>query len=118
MVSILEATSLEDAIETLNDSEYGLSSSIYTKNVDNAFTAVRDIEAGITYINVPTIGAEIQLPFGGVKNTGNGHRESGHAVVEIGIHRLQRKAAKGADRYGIMTGKFPVNELIKLMILL
>jgi aldehyde dehydrogenase (NAD+) len=82
VVSILEAASLEDAIETLNDSDYGLSSSIYTRDVNKAFTAIRDIEAGITYINVPTIGAEIQLPFGGVKNTGNGHRESGHAVLE------------------------------------
>lgn len=82
VVSIMKISSLEEAIETLNDTEYGLSSSIYTKNVNRAFKAIRDIEAGITYINGPTIGAEIQLPFGGVKNTGNGHRESGHAVLD------------------------------------
>ena len=82
VVSILTVDNLDEAIDTLNDTEYGLSSSIYTRDVNNAFKAIRDIQAGITYINVPTIGAEIQLPFGGVKNTGNGHRESGHAVLD------------------------------------
>ena len=56
---------------------YGLSASIYTRNVNNAFVAQRDIETGIVYVNAPTIGAETHLPFGGIKNTGNGHRESG-----------------------------------------
>jgi aldehyde dehydrogenase (NAD+) len=82
VVSILVVKDFEEAIETLNDTEYGLSSSIYTRDLNRAFKAVRDIEAGITYINVPTIGAEIQLPFGGVKNTGNGHRESGQVVLD------------------------------------
>lgn len=82
VVSIIEIESLEEAIDVLNDTEYGLSSSIYTKNVNDAFQAIRDIDTGITYINGPTIGAEIQLPFGGTKNTGNGHRESGHAVLD------------------------------------
>ncbi len=82
VVSILEVSDFDEAIETLNDSSYGLSSSIYTQDVNRAFRAVRDLEAGITYINGPTIGAEIQLPFGGVKNTGNGHRESGQTVLD------------------------------------
>ena len=74
--------SFDEAIEAVNDSAYGLSSSIYTKDVNRAFMAIRDIQAGITYINAPTIGAEIQLPFGGVKGTGNGHRESSHVVLD------------------------------------
>ncbi len=82
VVVALEVESLDEAIETLNDSSYGLSSSIYTQDVNAAFKAMRDIEAGITYINGPTIGAEIQLPFGGMKNTGNGHRESSHTVLD------------------------------------
>ena len=83
VVSVLEARSLTEAIEILNDSSYGLSSSIYTSNVNSALTAIRDIEAGITYVNGPTIGAEVHLPFGGVKDTGNGHRESGTAVLDV-----------------------------------
>jgi alpha-ketoglutaric semialdehyde dehydrogenase len=83
VVSALKAHSLSEAIELLNDSSYGLSSSIYTNNVNSALTAIRDIEAGITYVNGPTIGAEVHLPFGGVKDTGNGHRESGTAVLDV-----------------------------------
>ncbi|HEU4364475.1 MAG TPA: aldehyde dehydrogenase family protein [Candidatus Krumholzibacteria bacterium] len=83
VLSVLEANDLDDAIETLNDTDYGLSSSIYTRDVNNAFRAIRDIEAGITYVNGPTIGAEVQLPFGGVKDTGNGHREASHTVLDI-----------------------------------
>lgn len=64
-----------------NDVEYGLSSSIYTNNVYLAFRAMQDLEAGITYINAPTIGAEVHLPFGGIKNTGNGTREAGTAAI-------------------------------------
>jgi len=82
VLSLTVVKSFEEAIETLNDSSYGLSSSIYTQDVNRAFAAIRDIEAGITYINAPTIGAEIQLPFGGVKGTGNGHRESSHTVLD------------------------------------
>lgn len=83
VLSVIKTKSLDDAIGILNDSVYGLSSSVYTRDVNAAFRAIRDIEAGITYINGPTIGAEVQLPFGGVKQTGNGHREAGHAVLDF-----------------------------------
>lgn len=83
ILSVIEVKDLDDAIETMNDSRYGLSSSIYTKDVNRAFRAMRDIEAGITYINGPTIGAEVHLPFGGVKETGNGHREAGPQVYDV-----------------------------------
>jgi aldehyde dehydrogenase (NAD+) len=69
-------------VRIAHDVQYGLSSSIYTRDVNRAFHAINDLEAGITYINAPTIGAEVQLPFGGVKNTGNGGREAGSAAVE------------------------------------
>jgi alpha-ketoglutaric semialdehyde dehydrogenase len=75
VVALLEFETFEEAVEIANSIEYGLSTSIYTKNVNQAFAAIRDLEAGITYINAPTIGAEVHLPFGGVKRTGNGHRE-------------------------------------------
>jgi len=65
-----------------NDVEYGLSSSIYTRDVNLAFRAVEELETGITYINAPTIGAEVHLPFGGVKNTGNGGREAGTSAID------------------------------------
>lgn len=83
VLSVIKVGSFEEAVATLNDSDYGLSSSIYTNDVNRAFAAMRDLEAGITYVNVPTIGAEIQLPFGGIKKTGNGHRESGHQVLDV-----------------------------------
>ena len=83
VLSVIEVGSFEEAIEVLNSTPYGLSSSIYTKDVGRAFRALRDIEAGITYINGPTIGAEVHLPFGGVKETGNGHREAGTTVYDI-----------------------------------
>ena len=83
VLSVLRARSLEDAITTLNNTAYGLSSSVYTRDINKAFQAMRDIEAGITYINVPTIGAEAHLPFGGVKQTGNGHREGGWTVYDF-----------------------------------
>jgi alpha-ketoglutaric semialdehyde dehydrogenase len=83
VLSIIEISSFEEAIEVLNGTAYGLSSSIYTNDVARAFRAMRDIEAGITYINGPTIGAEVHLPFGGVKDTGNGHREAGTTVYDI-----------------------------------
>ena len=83
VVSIIPCDGLENAIEIANDIEYGLSSSIYTKDVNKAFTAMRDLYAGITYINAPTIGAEVHLPFGGVKATGNGHREGGIGAIEF-----------------------------------
>ena len=83
VLSIIEISSFEEAVEVLNGTPYGLSSSIYTQDVARAFRAMRDIEAGITYINGPTIGAEVHLPFGGVKDTGNGHREAGTTVYDI-----------------------------------
>ncbi|BDA67744.1 aldehyde dehydrogenase [Calothrix sp. PCC 7716] len=82
VVALIEVNSFEQAIDILNDTNYGLSSSIYTRDVNRAFAAMRDIEAGITYINGPTIGAEVHLPFGGVKQTGNGHREAGNAAID------------------------------------
>ncbi len=83
VLSVAKADSLEHAIELQNSVDFGLSSSIYTKNVNAAFQAIRDIESGITYINAPTIGAEAHMPFGGVKGTGNGHREGGWTVFDI-----------------------------------
>jgi aldehyde dehydrogenase (NAD+) len=75
VVSLIEFSTFDEAIEIANSIDYGLSTSLYTRDVNRAFTAMRDLEAGITYINAPTIGAEVHLPFGGVKHTGNGHRE-------------------------------------------
>lgn len=83
VLSIISCNGLENAIEITNDSKYGLSSAIYTQDVNRAFQAIEDLDTGITYINSSTIGAEIQLPFGGTKGTGNGHREAGTAALEI-----------------------------------
>ncbi|MGA7686325.1 MAG: aldehyde dehydrogenase family protein [Terriglobales bacterium] len=83
VVSIIPCEDLENAIEIANGIEYGLSSSLYTKDVNKAFSAIRDLETGITYINAPTIGAEVHLPFGGTKATGNGHREGGIGAVDF-----------------------------------
>jgi aldehyde dehydrogenase (NAD+) len=80
---ILPADGYDHAVEIHNATRYGLSSSIYTRDVNLAFRAVRDLEAGITYVNGATIGAEAHLPFGGVKQTGNGHREGGSTVLDI-----------------------------------
>jgi aldehyde dehydrogenase (NAD+) len=75
VVSLLEFANFEEAVAISNSIDYGLSTALYTRDVNRAFAAIRDLEAGITYINAPTIGAEVHLPFGGVKHTGNGHRE-------------------------------------------
>ncbi len=83
VLSVLRVRSLEEGIDILNGTVYGLSSSVYTKNINGAFQAIRDIRAGITYINAPTIGAEAHMPFGGVKQTGNGHREGGWTVYDF-----------------------------------
>jgi alpha-ketoglutaric semialdehyde dehydrogenase len=83
VLSVIRIGSLEEGIQVMNGTIYGLSSSIYTKNVNDAYTAIRDIKAGITYINAPTIGAEAHMPFGGVKQTGNGHREGGWTVYDF-----------------------------------
>jgi aldehyde dehydrogenase (NAD+) len=87
VLSVMKVRDYEEAVKVANDVEYGLSSSIYTGSVNTAFRAMQDLEAGVTYINAPTIGAEVHLPFGGVKNTGNGAREAGteaiHEFTEI-----------------------------------
>jgi aldehyde dehydrogenase (NAD+) len=75
VVTLIEFATFEEAVEIANSIDYGLSTALYTRDVNRAFAAIRDLEAGITYINAPTIGAEVHLPFGGVKHTGNGHRE-------------------------------------------
>jgi aldehyde dehydrogenase (NAD+) len=75
VVALLEFSDFEEAVAIANSIDYGLSTALYTRDVNRAFAAMRDLEAGITYINAPTIGAEVHLPFGGVKRTANGHRE-------------------------------------------
>jgi len=83
VLSVIRFSSLEEAIAINNETEYGLSSSIYTRDVLVAFRAMTELDNGITYVNAPTIGAEAHLPFGGVKKTGNGHREGGWEVYEF-----------------------------------
>ncbi|MBI4478912.1 MAG: aldehyde dehydrogenase family protein [Acidobacteria bacterium] len=82
VVSVIPCDSFEAAIEIGNNVRYGLSASIYTQDVNRAFVAMREMETGIFYVNAPTIGAEIHLPFGGTKQTGNGHREAGVAALD------------------------------------
>jgi len=82
VTAIIQCDSFENAIEIANGTEYGLSLSMYTNDVSRAFTAIQELESGIVYINAPTIGAEIQLPFGGIKQTGNGHREAGTTAID------------------------------------
>ncbi len=82
VVALITISGLDDAIEVANNTAYGLSSSIYTKDITSAFRAIEKIDAGITYINSSTIGAEVHLPFGGVKGTGNGFREAGTDAVK------------------------------------
>jgi len=84
VLSILDVKDLDEGIRCLNDTAYGLSSSIYTRDVNSAFTAIEELETGIVYVNAPTIGAECHYPFGGTKDTGNGHREGGtYPVYEV-----------------------------------
>jgi alpha-ketoglutaric semialdehyde dehydrogenase len=83
VAAVIPVESVEEAVEVANGTMYGLSSSLYTRDVNKAFRAIRDIYAGITYINAPTIGAEVHLPFGGVKATGNGHREGGTGAIDF-----------------------------------
>jgi aldehyde dehydrogenase (NAD+) len=83
VVSVMKCGSLEEAIAIGNGVDYGLSASIYTQDINRAFQAMRDLYTGIFYVNAPTIGAEVHLPFGGTKNTGNGHREAGVAALEV-----------------------------------
>ena len=81
--ALIRATDVDEAIRIANGIEYGLSSSIFTRDVNKAFRAMRDLNAGITYINAGTIGAEVHLPFGGTKDTGNGHREAGQTALDV-----------------------------------
>jgi acyl-CoA reductase-like NAD-dependent aldehyde dehydrogenase len=83
VVSVIRCRSLDEAVDIGNSVEYGLSASIYTQDINRAFTAMRDLYTGIFYVNAPTIGAEVHLPFGGTKNTGNGHREAGSAALDV-----------------------------------
>lgn len=83
VVSIIVVDDLDEAIDICNDTDYGLSGAIYTQDVNRAFAAMRGVHTGIFYVNAPTIGAEIQLPFGGTKGTGNGHREAGTAALDV-----------------------------------
>ncbi|MBI4462067.1 MAG: aldehyde dehydrogenase family protein [Acidobacteria bacterium] len=83
VVSVIPFDSFEDAVEINNGVIYGLSSSLYTRDVNRAFAAMRDLYTGIVYINAPTIGAEIHLPFGGTRQTGNGHRDAGVAALDV-----------------------------------
>jgi len=77
---LIPADNFEHALEIVNRVPYGLSSAIYTRDVNRAFAAMQNLETGIVYVNASTIGAEVHLPFGGMKNTGNGHREGGHVL--------------------------------------
>src|SRR2546422_3405153 len=81
--ALIRIRDLDEAIAVSNGVKYGLSSSIFTGDVNRAFRAMRDLDTGITYINAGTIGAEVHLPFGGTKDTGNGHREAGQAALDV-----------------------------------
>jgi len=82
VTNIIPVRSLEEAIAVNNNVRYGLSTSIFTRNVNRAFEAIRDVATGLLYINAGTIGAEVHLPFGGTRGTGNGHREAGIQALD------------------------------------
>ena len=81
--ALIRVKDFDEAIRVSNGIRFGLSSSIFTRDVNKAFRAMRDLVAGITYVNAGTIGAEVHLPFGGTKDTGNGHREAGQAALDV-----------------------------------
>jgi aldehyde dehydrogenase (NAD+) len=83
VVALIPCATFDEAVEIGNGVQYGLSASIYTRDVNRAFAAMRDLYTGIFYVNAPTIGAEVHLPFGGTRNTGNGHREAGTAALDV-----------------------------------
>ena len=83
VTAVIPCDSLENAVAIANDVKYGLSAAIYTKDVNRAFHAMNEMYTGIFYVNSSTIGAEVHLPFGGTKGTGNGHREAGTQVLDI-----------------------------------
>jgi aldehyde dehydrogenase (NAD+) len=82
VLSFIRVASLDQAIEVNNATRYGLSSSIFSADVNRAFRAMRDLSTGIVYVNHGTTGAETHLPFGGTRGTGNGHREAGHTMLD------------------------------------
>jgi aldehyde dehydrogenase (NAD+) len=77
VTGLIRIADIDDAIRVANSTQYGLSCSIYTRDIGNVFKAIQQLEFGVVYVNAPTIGAEVQIPFGGMKHTGNGHREAG-----------------------------------------
>src|SRR4051794_15694865 len=81
--ALIRVQDFDEALRVANGIRYGLSSSIFTRDVNKAFRAMRDLQTGITYINAGTTGAEVHLPFGGTKDTGNGHREAGQAALDV-----------------------------------
>jgi aldehyde dehydrogenase (NAD+) len=81
--ALIPVDDFDEAVRAANSVKYGLSSSIFTQDVNRAFRAMRDLNTGITYVNAGTIGAEVHLPFGGTKDTGNGHREAGQAALDV-----------------------------------
>jgi aldehyde dehydrogenase (NAD+) len=83
VTSVVPVNTLHEAIDVVNGVKYGLSASIFTQDINNAYQAMRDVFTGILYVNAGTIGAEIHLPFGGTKGTGNGHREAGTATLDF-----------------------------------
>ena len=82
VVAVTTFNNINEALWMINNTKYGLSAAVYTSDVNFAFTALSEIEVGLCYINASTIGAEIQLPFGGIKGTGNGHRDAGSSMIE------------------------------------
>lgn len=82
LLAVLRAEDYGDAVRIANDVDYGLAASIYTRDINTAQRAIRDLDAGVMYVNAPTIGAEVHLPFGGLKHSGNGGREAGSAAIE------------------------------------
>jgi acyl-CoA reductase-like NAD-dependent aldehyde dehydrogenase len=83
VTALITVDTLAQAIEVNNGVAFGLSSAIFTRNVNQAFTALRDLTTGLVYVNAGTIGAEVHLPFGGTRGTGNGHREAGIAALDV-----------------------------------
>jgi aldehyde dehydrogenase (NAD+) len=83
VISLVAFDTLDEAVEIANGVAYGLSASIYTRDINSALRATRDLHTGIVYVNAPTIGAETHLPFGGTKHTGNGHREASVAALDF-----------------------------------
>jgi aldehyde dehydrogenase (NAD+) len=81
--ALIKVGDFDEALRVANGIKFGLSSSIFTRDVNKAFRAMRDLQTGITYINAGTTGAEVHLPFGGTKDTGNGHREAGQTALDV-----------------------------------